>query len=64
MATKQQAEMFARREAFAFKQTMYVVARGAQFFAASNLDLREMGGEVVATFKPIKHRAGARKVAA
>lgn len=59
--TKSQAEMYARQEAWKHKQTMFVVDRGNKFFAASEGDIRRMGGEVVATFNPIKNRAGARK---
>lgn len=61
MANKLQAESYARNDAWRFKQRMYVVARGSQFFAASELDLKKLGGEVIETFDPIKHRAGAKK---
>jgi hypothetical protein len=60
MANKAQAESYARQECWKFKQRMYVVQRGAQFFAASDVDLKNHGGDIVAKFEPIKHRAGAR----
>ena len=61
MANKLQAESYAREDAWRYKQRMYVVVRGSQFFAASELDLKRLGGEVVSTFDPIKRRAGAKK---
>jgi len=61
MANKLQAESYAQEDAWRFKQRMYVVARGSQFFAASELDLKRLGGDIVSTFDPIKRRAGAKK---
>jgi hypothetical protein len=61
MANKLQAESYAREDAWKHKQRMYVVARDSQFFAASDLDLKRLGGKVVSTFDPIKRRAGARQ---
>lgn len=61
MATKAQAESWARQESWKHKQVMYVVQRGDKFFAASDYDLRSNPAPIVATFSPIKHRAGARR---
>jgi hypothetical protein len=63
MNTKQQADTYARQTAFALKQVMYTVERNGKFFAASGLDLKRDPGTVLATFSPIKGRAGARQSA-
>ena len=59
--TKQQADSYARQTAWQLKQVMYTVERNGKFFAASGYDLRSNPGTVLATFSPIKGRAGARQ---
>lgn len=63
MQTKSQAESCARQAAWQHKQTMYVVERNGKFFAASAHDLKTNPATVLATFEPIRHRAGAKQIA-